>query len=291
MKKFTLSTLALSLTLAGFAQKTPQNIADDFDNEGTIEWSSFQGTVSEFNQEAVNPNSSDINTSDIVAEWKKNFQPAPPGAGGTQFNGIVFEVETPFDFSANPEFTFKYYFPDNPINQALTNKTITLFVEVASEDPSMAFMRRAAITKTVDLANEWKEITFNFATDNVALGMGDDTPATQRMDLDKVVIQFGGDNNMEEALAYFDDFSYNMDLALSTNEFDTNNVAVYLDRSTSMLHIDGQLESRELTVYDLSGRSITTEAISGAQTEINVAGLSSGIYFVATENGAKKFAL
>ena len=275
MKKFTLSTLALSLTLAGFAQTTIRDFEDGANGEFGFK-DEMNNPKSEV-EIVANPEKDDVNGSDSVIQYTGTI-------AQTDEDFIGFGFNESLDIGTSDQFIQLMVRSDE--------NNVPVRIQL-SDDASPATFNPSEGNAIYTGNGKWQKLEVQLQPASMDFSV--DPPVDRGVNttgmFGKVIVFINqGTANPAGQVFFIDNITWSMN-ALSTNEFETNNVAVYLDRSASMLHIDGQLESKELTVYDLAGRSITTETVSGTQTEINVAGLSSGIYFVATENGAKKFAL
>jgi uncharacterized protein YjbI with pentapeptide repeats len=83
--------------------------------------------------------------------------------------------------------------------------------------------------------------------------------------------------------------------ATSTEEvlFSNTQLAVYPNPAVDVLNINisnASFKNSSVTITNVSGKQLINTNMSGANTQINIEGLSNGIYFVniTNENGFKK---
>lgn len=79
------------------------------------------------------------------------------------------------------------------------------------------------------------------------------------------------------------------DPTLSSNEFKTNGIAIYLTVDRTQLILDGDISSKEVSVYDISGRLLKTNTVDPSGTSINISDLNSGVYVLASDKGSATF--
>ncbi|MBF6607945.1 MAG: T9SS type A sorting domain-containing protein [Flavobacterium sp.] len=103
-----------------------------------------------------------------------------------------------------------------------------------------------------------------------------------------------GDSFDNQAEIYFD---YNFPIITNTEttvieenlsiaEMDINTISVYPNPVSSVLHIKSRTGISTISIYDLNGRLLNTESAGSNQleSELNVASLSSGIYFLEVKS-------
>ena len=83
-----------------------------------------------------------------------------------------------------------------------------------------------------------------------------------------------------------DDFKIVQAAAASTPSLDLANLSVYPNPVSDRLNIDYKENISNLTVYDLSGRSVKSLTTNNSNNSIDVSDLKSGIYMlrIETEN-------
>src|SRR5690606_3425724 len=78
---------------------------------------------------------------------------------------------------------------------------------------------------------------------------------------------------------------------LSTNELHKSITAVYPNPANDLLHIDisntaNTAEGTNITIVDITGKTIATHQIQMGSNTIDISKLSSGTYFIKTEQGS-----
>lgn len=75
---------------------------------------------------------------------------------------------------------------------------------------------------------------------------------------------------------------------LGVDGYDVSQIAVYPNPANDIVNIQSSSVINSITVYDVQGRKIQAAAVNTQNTEVNISGLNSGIYFfsIETENGS-----
>ena len=211
--RLTLFILLQSVFSAVFAQ----NIQDDFEGNGNI--SSWAAIDCILNTSFSNPAMQGINTSPTVLKYR-DF-------GGTWCN-IRFDAGHKLNISVHPTFSFKIYVPSSSITGNRPNEVTLKLQNGNTLDP---WKNQVSVTKPI-LLDQWQEVTFNFLTDPYENFDVNTSPPSQRVDLDRVLIQVNGDNNNDQVTAYIDDFFHEYltplppgdvyDQLIWSDEFDTD---------------------------------------------------------------------
>ncbi|SHF08877.1 hypothetical protein SAMN05444274_103454 [Mariniphaga anaerophila] len=154
------------------AASDPVNLPVNFESF-TVNYAfvDFGGVVSSV---VDNPDPSGINTSSKVGQSEKT-------AGAETWGGTILTLEAPIDFSSKKEFKIKVWSPK-------ANAVVKLKVENLN-DGNIAHEVDAVTT----VANEWEELTFDFAAIDVA------------QEYQKVVLFFDFGNVGDGAVYFFDD--------------------------------------------------------------------------------------
>ncbi|WP_010178439.1 T9SS type A sorting domain-containing protein [Aquimarina agarilytica] len=78
-----------------------------------------------------------------------------------------------------------------------------------------------------------------------------------------------------------------IDSTLSSDSFTQDNISASISQSEGVINIGSDIETTSYKLYDLSGAKVIDQAANGS---INVSGLSSGVYILATDAGLTKVA-
>lgn len=189
-----------------------QNVVDDFEGNGTINWKADATTI---NTSFTNPFKNASNNSNTVFEYKDE---------GGQYANTYFDVSQKFDLSNNYTFTLKIYVPSSGLTGSQNNQ---ISLKLQNSDLNEPWTTQTEIIKNISL-NQWQTVTFNFKDDNYINLSNASAAPISRTDLDRVLLQVNGENNTDKVTAYIDDFSY--DGTIGSNNEDTNyNTLVWSD--------------------------------------------------------------
>lgn len=74
---------------------------------------------------------------------------------------------------------------------------------------------------------------------------------------------------------------------LGVDGYDLSQIAVYPNPASDIVNIQSTSTINSITIYDVQGRKIQATKVNSQTTEVNIAGLNSGIYFfsIETDNG------
>ena len=218
MKRHLLIILVALFCLPLIVQaQVPQNVADDFEGNGTI--STWFGDDCGIDINLSNPHVQGINTSATVLEYHD--------IGGLYAN-IRFDVSENFDLSSDNTFTLKIYLPSSGLTGSQNNQ-----ISLKLQDGTLGapWSTQSEIIKPIVL-DQWQTVTFDFQNDTYINLDGTSPPPTQRSDFNRILIQVNGENNTDNVLAYIDDFSYDgtitvipapvFDNLVWSDEFDTD---------------------------------------------------------------------
>jgi len=174
-------------------------LSDDF--EGATPKVAFvkeaMGARTVFNY--YNPAPVPINESDKVYLYQKSTD---------FYSNISFTASKyKFDLTTQNKITMKVYIPsyndyttDNAVAGSwITNAKLQNKVAVKLQDSSMggnAWSNQEELTSTDIPTDQWVSLTFDFSL------------ASTRVDLDKIVIQFGGEGQAGSGIFFFDDFAF-----------------------------------------------------------------------------------
>jgi len=196
MKNYTL------LFFAAFVLPFPsssQTVEDDFEGNGTIP--SWYGDDCQIDDGFANPFLDGANGSATVMQYSDQ--------GGAYAN-VRFDIPSNFDLSNDHTFTLKIYVPASSITGAQTNQVSLKLQDGTLGEP---WSTQTEVIKAITL-DQWQTITFDFENDPfINLDAGSSDPIN-RDDLNRVLIQVNGENNSDQVVAYFDDFSYDGTIVL-----------------------------------------------------------------------------
>ncbi len=163
------------------------DIYDDFDIEGTMEWT-FQGDEGgTFNDDFDNPDASGINTSGKVAEYVRG--------GAFEWTNVQFELDYRMDLSNRNKFSMMVYFPSSNTGLSAENQTVAVKLQ-DSKLGDNAWTTQVEVKHEITDLDTWVEVEFDFSAPEIS----------ERTDFDKIVVQFGGEGHFEAGTFYFDDF-------------------------------------------------------------------------------------
>lgn len=75
-------------------------------------------------------------------------------------------------------------------------------------------------------------------------------------------------------------FNVTVDNVSGTGHFNQNKFLVYPNPASNVITISGDLDLKSISIFDLSGRTISTEKVIGSRTQIDISGLSAGTYLL-----------
>lgn len=211
MRKLILSsifTLATMLT-------SGQAIQDSFEGKGNI--STWSGDDCQLVQSFPNPYKTGINHSDRVLKYND--------VGG-QYANVRYDAATNFNLSTNHTFTLKIYVPSKGI---IGSQPLQISLKLQNGNLGAPWFTQSEIIKPI-VANQWQEVTFDFANDHYVNLDPTSLPPINRTDFNRVLIQVNGENNTSKVVAFIDDFYLGVSLPASVvydqlvwfDEFDAN---------------------------------------------------------------------
>jgi PKD repeat protein len=169
-----------------------ENMFDNFDEDGNVTWKKENLTL---NENYDNPAPVGINKSAKVAMYVKQEGQAYEFAN--MFTDFAFD----FDLKNRHVFKLKVFVPSyNDFTTAAGEdwaiKNLLKQVSVKLQDGTSAqpWVNQVEIKQQVNEVDKWVELTFNFA------------PYADRKDLNRVVIQIGGEGNFIPGIFFLDDF-------------------------------------------------------------------------------------
>ena len=212
MKKLVLSSIFILVSFLASSQV----IEDNFEGTGNI--TTWFGDDCGLELPFSNPFQTGINPSANVLKYQD--------AGG-QYANVRFDATTNFNLSANYTFKLKIYVPSSGITGS---EPLQISLKLQNGLLSAPWSTQSEIIKPL-VANQWQEVTFNFANDLYINLDPASLPPINRTDFNRVVLQINGENNTSKVLAYIDDFYYLgvsmpapvvFDQLVWSDEFDTN---------------------------------------------------------------------
>ncbi|WP_114781247.1 PKD domain-containing protein [Botryobacter ruber] len=169
-----------------------EDIRDNFDAPGNIIWIQDAMTLM---APYDNPAPLPINTSPKVAMYIK--QEGQPFA----FANLFTDLEYKMDLRQRNVFKLKVFIPSyndfvTAAGEDWAIKTLLKQVSVKLQDGSAAqpWANQVEVKQAVSQTDKWVELTFDFS------------PYADRTDLDRIVVQIGGEGNYIPAIFFLDDF-------------------------------------------------------------------------------------
>ncbi len=165
---------------------------DDFDKDGNVVWKKETLTL---NESYDNPAPIGINTSPKVAMYVKQE--------GKAYEFANMFTDFPFDFDLNTRnvFKLKVFVPSyNDFNKsagedwAIKNLLKQVSVKLQNGTSAQPWVNQVEIKQQVNEVDKWVELTFDFS------------PYKDRKDLNRIVIQVGGEGNFIPGIFFLDDF-------------------------------------------------------------------------------------
>lgn len=189
MKKLVLSSIFILVSFLASSQV----IEDNFEGTGnSITWF---GDDCGLEQPFSNPFQTGINPSANVLKYNDI---------GGQYANVRFDAASNFNLSANYTFKLKIYVPSSGITGS---QPLQISLKLQNGLLSAPWSTQSEIIKPI-VANQWQEVTFNFANDPYINLDPASLPPINRTDFNRVVLQINGENNTSKVLAYIDDFYY-----------------------------------------------------------------------------------
>lgn len=212
MKKIVLSSISMLVSLLASGQA----IEDNFEGAGNI--TTWIDDDCGLEQPFSNPYQVGINTSANVLKYNDI---------GGQYANVRFDATTNFNLSANYTFTLKIYVPSSGM---IGSQPLQISLKLQNGTLGAPWSTQSEIIKPI-VADQWQEVTFDFANDPyINLDPASAAPIN-RTDFNRVLLQINGENNTSKVLAYIDDFYYLgasfpppvvFDELVWSDEFDTN---------------------------------------------------------------------
>ncbi len=170
------------------------DISDDFDAHSTVVWKKESLTL---NESYDNPLPLGLNTSAKVGMYaKQDGQPY-------EFANMYADFDYKFDLNAKHTVTLKIYIPSSndfttELGESWANQFLLKQVSVKLQDGTIAapFSTQVEKIQQVTQLDRWVQLTFDF------------NDAVTRKDLDRFVIQVGGEGNFIPGLFYIDDIKF-----------------------------------------------------------------------------------
>ncbi len=177
-------------------------LQDDFEGNGTVEsWFSVDCNL---DTSLENPWQTGINNSATVLEYQD--------LGGLNAQ-IGFDIPANLDLTENQVFTLKVYVPSSSVTGNQVNRVSLKLQDGNSPDPTYS---ETEITLPIEL-DQWQELTFDFLNGNYENAIGSLPEPIARTDFNRIVIQVNGAGNNDLVRAYIDDFAYDGEVVLPSN--------------------------------------------------------------------------
>ncbi|MGF1635736.1 MAG: hypothetical protein ACFCUU_01585 [Cyclobacteriaceae bacterium] len=171
------------------------DLHDNFEGSGNITWLSDMGS-GVFNTSYDNPDPRGINTSDKVGRYVR---------ADYQWSNIATELDHKMDLRNRNVFKLKVYLPgyndydteDPAAAEWMPYKNLQRTVTMKLQNKELggnAWETQVEIIKSVSEEFQWVEVEFDFSA------------AAEREDLDKIVIQLGGEGHIRTGTFFIDDF-------------------------------------------------------------------------------------
>ena len=172
--------------------KVPADLKDDFDTPGNVVWQTDKAV---FNETYDNPAPLPINTSAKVGQYIKK-------AGEEfAFANISVTLDHKMDLTAKNKIKLKVFMPsfndytsEAGYDWAVKNLVKQVAVKLQNSEDGQPWVSQVEVKKQVTTLDKWVELTFDFSS------------AANRKDLDRILIQIGGEGHFNSGIFYIDDF-------------------------------------------------------------------------------------
>ena len=168
------------------------DIFDNFDVDGNVTWKMENLTL---NESYDNPGPVPVNTSPKVAMYVKQEGQA------FEFANMFTDFNYKFDLTTRNIFKLKVFIPSyndfvTAAGEDWANKNLLKQVSIKLQDGTSAqpWVNQVEVKQAVTTLDRWVELTFDFSG------------AVGRKDLDRIVIQIGGEGNFIPGVFFLDDF-------------------------------------------------------------------------------------
>lgn len=167
------------------------DLKDNFDTPGNIVWQTDQVT---FNEAYDNPAPLPINTSAKVGQYIK------PAGEAHAFTNLYFTLDHKIDLTTKNKIRLKVFMPNyndytSQEGYDWANKQLLKQVSVKLQNSEVGepWNSQVEVKQQVTQLDKWVELTFDFSS------------AADRKDLDRIIIQIGGEGNFIPGIFYIDD--------------------------------------------------------------------------------------
>lgn len=144
---------------------------------------------------------------------------------GGLFANMGFDYSPTFDLSGTHEFKLLIYVPSSSVTGNSPNQ---ISLKLQNGNLAAPWSTQTEIIKPIAL-DQWQIITFDFNTDNFINLDPASPPPSQRLDLNRLIIQVNGENNNDPVTAYIDDFSFTSDAGTNNGDEPVFNELVWQD--------------------------------------------------------------
>ena len=184
--------------------------------------------------------------------------------GGTYAN-VQLRTCNKFDMAVTNFFTMDVYIDGSSLTGEQTNK-----VQFKLQDKSMggnAWQSQVVAEVVIDAVDTWQTVEFDFID------------ASERTDIDQVVIQFNGENNSDNVTAYIDNLQSANALGLDTVNT-TSNFTFFPNPVNNVLTIKAQASIDSVIVYNMLGQAVVRSTPNTNDSTVDMSALQTGAYFV-----------
>lgn len=200
-------SLILLLILGVFTFKiNAQTIQDDFEGNGNV--TTWFGDNCGLNTSLNNPFKGGLNNSNKVLEYNDN---------GGQYANIRFDVAKNLNLLDSSTFTLLIYVPSSSITGSSNNQ---ISLKLQDGNLPAPWSTQCEIIKPLVL-DSWQIVSFNFAKDTYINLNPNSLPPTKRQDFNRVLLQVNGENNINQVIAYIDNFYFYSNDSIKQSKYNT----------------------------------------------------------------------
>ncbi len=278
MKKITSLVLATLTSCFAFAQDNLFANPDfDTDITGWTVQTGFSGAMNSFAFSSTNQGTSG-NPSSGSLEMTVSAISDPVNDGASSIRQEL-DLSTFLEPSGPTTFSGAIWVSSTTPTPGGNGTDDTVKVQVFSENEG--FQGVAFPQQDIPADGAFHRVTFTFDIDTEALDAAfDPTDVRVLFSLADSQGTYGFDNAIL-IVGELDDLP-----TLSSNDFSKLKASIYPNPAQSQINIRGDVFEDKASIYDVSGKLISTKAITGTFNSIDISRLVPGLYFLALKGGA-----
>ena len=170
--------------------------------------------------------------------------------GTYQYSNMHIQFKSKVDLTQMNTITLEVYIHGDSLSGTQTNQ---LALKLQDSSEGQPWNNQNVVTKEIDSVDVWKELTFTF----------DDTASMARDDVDRIVVQFNGENNYDKVYAYIKDVvgSYTAPAVVTPPTPNTNLVVTFEGND---------INSEDLNLGGTTGTAIVTDPTDSSNKVLKI---------------------